>query len=161
MSHSRIFQIAEEPVSVEDYIEEHDFYENWFVGAIADYVSSDCTRDDDLKSLRFLLERNKAASFNESNNSFTIIPGGKESYFAQAYDNFATEREKTLNVGLTEFASSGDFAESVRLMGAAFNEEFSYYVVPFEDEIITLDEFIRYAEIGKHYYIGGTLDYHY
>ena len=165
MSHSRIFQINSTPVREEDYIKEDDFCEHWFIASIADYVSSDCNREDDVRNLRDRLTNLKAARFGIDEHyahiSFVVLPGGKESYFAGAYEAFVTAREKTLDMGLTDFATGAAFAEPVRLMGDSFDSEFGYYVSVGEDEIITLDEFIRDAEIGTRYYIGGTLDYHY
>jgi hypothetical protein len=47
-----------------------------------------------------------------------------------------------------------------------FCDRFSFYVVSAEEssdefDMTPLDEFIRTAEIGKKYYVGATLDYHY
>ena len=135
MSHSRIYQIADKPVDTDNYICESDFFEHWFVGSIADYVSDDCNRTVDINSLKSLLKHRKAADFDEQNGSFVILPGGKEAYFAQNYDAFISHRDRILNVSLTEFASCGEFAEAVRLMGYAFNDEYGYYTRVNEDEL--------------------------
>jgi len=165
MSHNRIFQIRSNPINKEDYIEESDFYGHWFIGSVADYVSSDCNREDDVRNLRDLLVNLRAARFGIDKSyahiSFVLMPNGKEAYFTKAYEDFVAARQKTMAMGLAEFASGSAFAKSVRIMNSSYNSEFEYYVSADEGEIITLDDFIRKAEIGKWYYIGGTLDYHY
>jgi hypothetical protein len=89
------------------------------------------------------------------------LPGGKESYFSKAYSAFAAECKKISEINLNDFASGDKPAASIRLLGYACNNEFGCYVINGEDELITCDEFIRFAKIGAKYYIGGTLDYHY
>ena len=159
--HSRIFQVATVPVDKEDYISESDFCEHWFVESIADYVSSGNNRTEDIKHLRDWLEPNKVAAFDEKGGSFTVLPGGKEAYFAQAYKAFVAARAKTHAMGLPEFSSASAFAGEMWRMSNAFCDKFSYYVSSDEFETIPLDEFIRAAEPGTRYFIGGTLDYHF
>jgi hypothetical protein len=161
MSHYRIFQIKESPILMEGYIKEQDFSEHWFVGSVADSVSDECDRSEDILSLMSLLEKKNVAEFDGKGDPFRILPSGKEAYFAKAYECFVEARRSMLGAGLAEFASSSDFAEAMRLMCCSFDEEHGYYVSPNTDEIFTFDQFIRYSEIGKRYYIGGTLDYHY
>jgi len=161
MSHSRIFQINPEPLAPEKHITEDDFYDHWFLDSVADYLSDDVNRIDDCKWLRKRLEI--VAHF-DTDDTFAILPGGKEAYFTKAYKEFVAARERTMTLGLAEFSSGQGFSEPVRVMSDAFNEEFGFYVAqgdPDEFEVETLDEFIRFAEIGCRYYIGGILDYHY
>ena len=47
--HSRIFQVSEKPIDKADYIGESDYWDHWFTNSVADYVSEDCYRDEDLK----------------------------------------------------------------------------------------------------------------
>ena len=161
MSHSRIFQITLEPVAPEKFIAEDDFHDHWFLDSVADYVSEDVIRFDDTNWLRRQLE--KVAQFDTA-DTFAILRGGKEVYFAKAYKEFVAARQETMTLGLAEFASGEGFSEPMRIMKDAFNEEFGFYAALGDSddfEIVTLDEFIRSAEIGRRYYIGGILDYHY
>ena len=161
MSHSRIFQITEEPVAPEKFITEIDFCEHLFLDSVADYVSEDVVRFDDTNWLRRQLQN--VVSFDTA-DTFSVLPGGKEVYFAKAYKEFVAARQKTMALGLVEFASGHGFSEPMRIMNDAFNEEFGFYVALGDSdhlEIVTLDVFIRFAEIGRRYYIGGILNYHY
>jgi hypothetical protein len=160
-SYSRIFQITEEPVAPEEFITEDSFCDHWFLASVAEYVSDDISRPDDCKWLRRQLEN--VAHFDTA-DTFTILPGGKETYFAKAYDEFIAARHKTMTLGLAEFSSGHDFSEPLSVMRDAYNEEFGFYAAlgdSDEFEIVTMDEFIRDAEIGRRCYIGGIIDYHY
>ena len=159
--HSRIFQITTNPVQDEDYISEYGFFEHWFVGAIADYVNAHNDQAEDIKYLRSWLEANKVAAFDESGDSFTVLPGGREAYFTRAYDTFVAARAKTFSMSLSDFASAGEFGGAMWQMSNSFNDKFAYYVSSDEFDTISFDEFIRSSETEKRYYIGGTLDYHF
>ena len=155
--HSRIYQISTEPVKLEDYLCESDFSEHWFIGSIADYVDRDVDRDADIKNLR---EHLVNVALFDTVDSFVILPSGKETYFADAYAAFTAARDKTISMGLSEFASVG-FSAPVYSMKNAFCDKFALYVSSDEFNTIPFDEFIRCADSGCRYYIGGTLDYHY
>jgi hypothetical protein len=156
--HSRIYQITTAPVKKEDYISEHDFFDHWFTDSIADYVSGDVDRAADIKWLRDGLADIAAFS---TFDSFVIVPRGREAYFTRAYESFVAAREKTIELGLAEFASNGEFGGLMYQMRNAFCDKYAFYVSSDEFDTIPLDEFIRKAEIGRRYYVGGTLDYHF
>jgi hypothetical protein len=154
--HSRIFQISESPVKKEDFLDESDFTEHWFTNEIADYVSDEVDRLEDISLLRNRL--NDIVTFDA--DTFSLLPNGKKKYFSAAYQTFTEARDKTLGLDLSEFASGKILSELIRKMMDSYCEQFSFYV-SLEDEIITLDEFIRGAENGQTYHIGTTLDYHF
>ena len=159
--HSRIFQITTKPVSEEDYITTGDFDELWFTNSVADYVSDDNDRAEDIEQLRSSLEDRKVAIFD--NDSFVIQPGGKEIYFLAAYEAFIKARDQTLEMGLKEFAADDDmfgFSMSLWAMNNAYCSKFEFYVSSDEFGTIPIDDFIRRAEAGVQYYIGATIDYH-
>jgi hypothetical protein len=155
--HSRIYQIATDPVKKEDYISEHDFFDHWFTDSIADYVSGEVNRAADIKWFR---DRLAGIAAFDTLDSFVIVPGGREAYFTRAYESFVAAREKTVKLGLAEFASNGEFDGLMHQMRNAFCGKYEFYVSSDEFDTIPLDDFIRKAEIGRRYYIGGTLDYH-
>lgn len=66
-----------------------------------------------------------------------------------------------MSMGLPEFSSGGELEGLMYRMKTAYCEKFDFYVSSDEFDTIPLDEFIRYAEIGRRYYIGGTIDYHF
>lgn len=162
--HSRIFQITTNPVPKENYITTSDFEDHWFTDSIADYVSDDNDRAEDIKWLRSFLEHKKTVAFDESDSSFEILSHGREAYFAHAYADFTAARGETMGLGLPEFASCGevtDFSMLLWRMNNAFCSKYDFYVTLDEVGTIPLDKFIRQAETGTRYYIGGVLDYHF
>jgi len=80
MSHSRIFQITPKPVVPGKRITEEDFHDHWFLNSVADYVNDDVNRLDDCKWLSKRLEN--VAIF-DAPDSFAVLSGGKEAYFAK------------------------------------------------------------------------------
>jgi hypothetical protein len=160
MAHERIYQITTKPLSSDEYITEFDFIEHWFIGTIADYVTSrDVDRNEKIQNLRNSLEEKQVVVF-ESDDSFILLPGGKEKYFQNEFKKFTEAAKKAANITLEEFAGSSYAAEIVRHISTSFCEKFGNYVSSNEFDTIPFDRFIREAEIGTRYYINGVIDYH-
>jgi len=160
MAYDQIYQITTEPLSADEYITENDFIEHWFVGAISDGVSSrDIDRDEEIRFFREWLEKKKVALFS-NDDSFFIMPGGKEKYFEDAFTRFREAATKAADMTIEEFAGGSDCTELVRIISTSFCEKFGPYVSSDEFYTMSLDKFIRESEIGKRYYINGILQYH-
>ena len=159
MSHNTIFQIATEPVSTNNHITEADFYEHWFIGSIADSVSDDIDRNEEIFNLRKWLEKEQIAVFDEY-DTFTILPDGKKKYFKNAHKKFIDAAKKAITVSIELFAEESVCAELVYQISNSYCEKFEPYVSSDEFDTIPFDKFIRNAEYGKRYYIGGVLNYH-
>ena len=164
--HSRIYQIGSTPIEKEDYINESDFYENSFVGEVADYVNDSTDRADDLDWLKSYCGDDKGITIDIENG--TIVINDKRKYFSEIFDKF-----KELLNKLSEEATLEAFARLDKsywglsstlydLDCTANGDKFGFYVYDMDDNgyITRFDEFLRYAEEGKTYYFGGTIDYH-
>jgi hypothetical protein len=152
MSRNRILQTATSPADPGDYMTEPDLHDHWLVGSVADYVSGDADREAGIEWLRARLESAGAASFGE-NGSLAVLPGGKEAYFREAHQLFAAARDKTLGLGLADFASPAS-GEPMRSMESAYCDKHGFYVSPDEFRTIPLDEFMRRAETGRRWLRG-------
>jgi len=161
MAYEQIYQITTKPLSVEEYITEHEFIDDTvFIGNISDGVSGrDIDRNEEIQNFREWLTEKEVALFNDD-DSFFIMLGGKEKYFETAYIRFLEAVKKAVNITHKEFAGGTDCAELVRQISVNFCEKFSPYISSDEFCTIPLDKFIREAEIGKRYYINGILHYH-
>lgn len=154
-----IYQITTSPIKSDEYLSENDFCEHWFVGSIADYVNDNEYRDDEIKCLRESFVKNQVAVFNED-DSFTILPEGKENYFETAFKK-CMETIKTASL-----MTLGEFVDKEKSFMLIFDiknnycNKFNDYVSSNEFDTIPLDEFIRQAVPGTQYYIGGILSYH-
>lgn len=157
--HGTIYQITTVPVEIDDYISEYDFYEHWFVGSIADYVAGDLNRGYELSCFRKSLENIGVATFTDD-ESFTILPNGKTTWFQGQHKGFIAAAKKASELRLEEFSSVGDNDMLVFEIQSSFCDEFGPYVSSEEFDTIPLDKFIRNCKPGEKYYIGGVLDYH-
>jgi hypothetical protein len=155
--HSRIFQITTKPA--EAYISESDFYEHWFTREFADYVSGDVNRQDELSVFREWLENKKAANF-LSDDMFIILPDGKEAYFRESYAGFINAAKKTATITMADFMG-GNIGTLIYGINSSYCDDYGYYVADDDKNLVPMDEFMRYAEIGRCYHIGGVLDYHF
>lgn len=154
--HSRIIQISKEKIDKDDYIEESDYWDN-FVGPIADYVSEDTDRDGDIEWFVEILK--DSIEYNKDEESFTIKD--RKKYFERSYDKFM----KILNeisdtMTLDKYMSPCDTV--IYSLKSTYDDKFGFYI---DDKgeyhgLSTLDNFMRYAEDGQKFYIGGTMDYH-
>lgn len=157
--HSRIFQLTKEPLAPEEYISEGDFYEHWFLDTIADYVSDACIREEDIEWLK---KRARGYRIASDDNGIFLEVYSKEEYFEFAYQRFYQLIKKIERCTLAEFANGIDGMFELK---DAYDDRFSFYVYSDDEDddggnLDTFDSFIRGAEIGVKYYIGGTVDYH-
>ena len=161
MAYEQIYQITTKPLSVDEFITEHDFIDDTvFIENISDGVSDkDIDRNEEIRYFREWLTEKEVALFNDD-DSFFIMPGGKEKYFETAYTKFLEAVKKATDITFKEFAGGTDCAELVRQISVNFCEKFGPYVSSDEFNTIPFDKFIREAEIGKRYYINGILHYH-
>jgi len=159
--HRTIYQIMSAPISKNEHICESDFFDHWFTKSIADYISEDVNQDALIASFRERLEKLGSCKFDEENTSFTLYAGFHESYFKHKYEKFKKQVESFEKITFQEFCHDNSRIDSLLSnLQSAFSESFEDYVSSDEFEPITMDEFLRTAEIGTPYFIGGVLDYH-
>ncbi len=155
--HSRIFQISSNPINEDDYISEADYYDTGFIGEIADYVSDETDRDDDIEWLKKSLDG--VADFN--GDCFTIKDQRK--YFEKRFSNFTKAAKDILLSTFEDFCTdANDFSLKMYRLETAYRDRFGFYV---DDNgeyagTETFDDFMRRVKNGDKFYIGATLDYH-
>ena len=82
--HSRIIELSTEPICVDERICESDYYDNGFIGAIADYVSENTDRNHDIEwFVSYLKSKNVVSKSNEE--SFTLSDNFREKYFKEKF----------------------------------------------------------------------------
>jgi hypothetical protein len=161
MAHEKIYQITPEPLPVEEFITENDFIDHPFIGSISDGVSSrNIDLENEIRYFRKWLENMQKVVVFDTDNSFCILPGGKEKYFKNAFSKFSEAVKKAVNINLEKFSGDSVCPAIIQNISNSFCEKFGSYVSSDEFDTIPFDEFIRYAEINKRYYINGILDYH-
>lgn len=157
-----IYEITTYPKKENDFLSISDFYDHWFMNSIADHLDDNIDRNIYLNLFKKWLENKKIGKFNSKNNSFVIIEQGKENYFNSKFKQFKEEIGKLNRMNFSDFSTgSNDIEKSIDTLNSLFSEEYENYVSLDDKDINTSDNFIRYAEVGKNYYIGGILKYHF
>ena len=156
--HSRIYQISKNPIDKCDYIEESHYYDHWFIGSVADYVSEYTDRNDDIQWLKDCYEK-RGISFGIDNNGEYFVIEDKTQYFAPKFEVFQKTLSELLTLTFDDFVS-GKSGYPLYSLKNAFNEKFGFYVDGEDINMESFDSFVRYADIDVKYYIGATIDYH-
>ena len=151
--HSRIFQMDIEPINKEDHIDESTFYEDTFIGSIADYVDEDTNRDEDIQWLVDCYEK-YGMEYNKEEGYVVFKEDFKENYFRERFKLF---KEAVDELTFEDFAY--DMRANLYKVRSLMEDRFSFYVY-FIDYWMTFDRFVRQLEKGKKYYLGATINYH-
>ena len=151
--HSRIFQVSLDPIEKANYITESDYYDHWFTNSIADYVSDDCDREEDIKWLKDCVD---GISFGSDNNGEYFIVESKETYFEKKFIAFKEALDKISKCTLSDF-SQGIF--ELYQLNISYEDKYGFYIDA-DGELMTFDTFIRDCVESEKYYLGGTCDYH-
>lgn len=159
-----IYQISQNRIPQTDWITKQDFYMSAFLGEVADKVN-DLTRQERLEAISHLNEwlMKQKLGYIEKNIltlKFDIL---SNSYYRKRYQDF-----KKAVVALHDNTSLQCYLEdldAVRNMILEVENHLiqgqSDYVCWDSDNPIPLDEFLRTAEVGKPYYIGGVCSFKY
>ena len=165
-----IFQIEERPISADAIITGDDVMETYLRHNVIDRIyDSDDDLDETHTALKdILLGDNgkfaKQVSIKAGENggifSFILSEGFRVVYFAKAYKAFVAEVSALPKKITLEAFLGGQIVGIVDDLQELVDDKFGDYVVSCEcREIVTFDEFIRYADPDKTYYVGGTVYY--
>lgn len=173
--HKYIFQLSTSPIPLNEFITIEDMldYSPAFIGDVADSV--DYIPAKEHSSAHSALYR-ELAHANCKNpfavNLYKLTPntpevltmrdGVREGYFAARFDMFQKVLERLSGVDADAFSNDESRAVEYLMcqLRSAFNERFGTYVYV-DEELLTLDEFIRTCELNIPYYFGNVLDYHF
>ena len=155
--HSRIFQVSENPVTNDNFIDEERYDEN-FINSIADYVDLiEYKSDGYYNDLKYLLNSTEGISVDIKQGVIKVT--SKEQYFLRKYERFKELALKLSEITLEEFASHKQWFNMFEL-SEAYNNAHSFYMDD-GNEAMTIDDWVRYAELNKAYYVGNIFDYHF
>ena len=153
--HGRIYEIREDKLPQEEWVNEGDFWDDNFIGSVADYVVTRTgnERHTDIERLRTLTKDVFEITQDGNDYALRLAENGKHEYFGERLEKLkSTFAHMTLD----------DFCDSYKVyhISTLINDTFANYVYG-SDGWETLDDFIRQMRENEVYYIGGTLDYHY
>ena len=161
--HSRIFQISKNPIDEDDYIDADHYCgcdDEWFLASVADYVSDVDDRDAELDEW---LSRFNGRGLEYDSEKETLSVIDRERFFAGKYAKFREMLQTLAGATLADFSGEGNYiGMDVYRLSASYEDKFAIYVDNTEDGtgLNTFDEFVRHAEKGIPYYLGGVVDYH-
>lgn len=159
--HSRIFQMTEAVKDKKDYIKPSDYYDHWFTSSVADYVSEAGEREEEIQDW---LSDIKGCRIEREGKRFVFLVEDKKAFFKQKYEGFVFRLNKLTEYSFEDFCEGNAGMSSMMWhLNNCYSGGFELYI---EDSgewegVQTLEKFIRRAEEGKRYYIGGVVDYHY
>lgn len=144
--HSRIIQLSHQPITEDEYITEELFYD-WFVGTIADYVSSTADREGDIDWFTSYLSYFGA----ERKDDTVYFPDNfKENYFKERLEKL---KDRVSKITLEDFYDSAVTYGLVKLI----NDKYGFYV--YLDYLMPLDDFVRKLKGNETFYFGNIIDY--
>lgn len=157
--HSRIIELSKDPILKHERMCESSV-PDWFYHSIADYTDADTDRDHDIKW--FLDAVARVVDVAEDGKSFTFKPKAKQKYFERQYHAFLDKACELTGISLDAFVGEAkyDIGMAMYKLNEHYQDKFSLYVY-FNDELKSLDEWIRETDLSGSFYFGGTLDYHY
>ena len=157
--HSRIIELGNAPILPDDRMGEGSV-PDWFYHSIADYTDADTDRDHDIKW--FLDAVARVVDVAEDGKSFTFKPKAKQKYFERQYHAFLDKACELTGISLDAFVGEAkyDIGMAMYKLNEAYQDKFSFYIY-YQDELKTLDEWIRETDLSESFYFGGTLDYHF
>lgn len=153
--HSRIFQISEEPIKQDDYMEEDKFYVNQL-----DFMDYCVTVDDPIPSYEWFAREANGIEIDTAAKTLTVI--SKEDYFRHKYEAFMKAIQKTKDWTLEDFIGFGSFAAMFDIRDN-YDDKFGFYAYSDYDGLQTMDSFMRSGSVkdGDVFHLGGVVDYHF
>lgn len=152
--HSRIIELSKDPILKHERMCESSV-PDWFYHSIADYTDADTDRDHDIKW--FLDAVARVVDVAEDGKSFTFKPKAKQKYFERQYHAFLDKACELTGISLDAFVGEAkyDIGMAMYKLNEHYQDKFSLYVY-FNDELKSLDEWIRETDLSGSFYFGGT-----
>lgn len=154
--HSRIIQVSRKPIQEKDYFTEERYYDHWFTYQIADYVSGDVNREEDIKWLKgtsagIVVDRDEHGHY--------LMICDKKKHFKDKFTEFERVISELKGISLDEFINSIEY--KTFMLRNSYEDRYGFYIDEDDDSLSSLDSFVRNGEINVKYYIGGVVDYHF
>ena len=161
--HSKIIQMERNPITKADCICASDV-EDGFVGRIADYVVP-----QEKKYIPQIIHNVFGVGdiFELNEGDMTVVVKDKKKYFEMKFEIFKHRLKKIYeNVSLDTFSNppgkDSDLEYDLYACNAAYDDKYSVYIFDNEyGDLVTMDEWMRWANDNDKFYIGGILDYHF
>lgn len=162
--HSRVFQISKSPILKVNHISS-DSLPEWFFYDLADSVSETDEPEEDIK---WLLECNRGVFFpGVDPSSLVLLHGAKRLYFKDRFQRFKENVALLSTLSFEAFIGNENWPQErtadylMYLLQTSYEDRCGFFFYTEDDELLSIDKWMRQAEEGKTYYLGGILDYHF
>lgn len=164
--YSTIYQLATSPICPELYLSIHCYDDDFFSACVdgADYFEDDEDREGSIRWLLGLLAANndRLERFTDEcgREGFILRDGFHRMYLADKFAKFQRQLESLASTATLEAFCKGYLLTAVERLKYAFGDPYGIYVLIDGAGAMTLDDFVRCANIDTPYYFGGTVKYH-
>lgn len=153
--HNRIIQVSKKPICESDYITEDKYYDHWFTYQIADYVSGDVDREEDIEWFK---SASAGIVVDKDEHGHYFMISDKEKYFKGQFNEFNRILSELNGITINDFINNIDYKAFI--LRNSYEDKYGFYIDEDDDNMSSLDSFVRHGEINVKYYIGGIVDYH-
>lgn len=164
MYYYNIYQISQDRIPQEDWITEQNFYMSAFLGEVADKIT-DVTRKERLEAISRLNEWLEEQGLGSIEKNVLMLNADmlNTPYYRERYQNFQTAVTALHdNVSFQRYLEDLDGIRNMIFeIENHLIQQQDHYVCWDSDNPMPLDEFLRTAEVGKPYYIGGVCSFKY
>lgn len=159
--HYYIYELLESPQLADEWATPYDINEHPDAFPIADSVDDVDDREAVIARFGAWLEENRLGTL--SGEMFTIDAMAADRYFEGRFAAFQKAISALQELNEIQFIHDHDWVQAlIDKLGEAFTHKYGDYVLWGSDMTpMPLEEFLRKAQSGTHYYIGAVLDYSY
>lgn len=163
MSHSKIFQISDKPITPEDYCKPDDFYDN--SDDFADYIGDEITDEEERKEcIDYLADTIKDVFTHEGDGVFTYK--GEEALRKFKQEWLAEIQTQTARLTADNMQKEQNlYRLSVATERTHLDSHYRIKIEEWNGCAAPIAELFEWAENclkeGDHFYVGAVIDYHY
>lgn len=163
--HSRIFQFETSVVAAQEHIFAESLVD-MMIPEHADSIDTTINRADDIDWLVNSLKHYSPSGVHYHNDEIgeyiVFEERFLEAYFSNRYAKFMEKLSRIADTCSLKAFRTGVLSWKLYDLRQSFEETTGFWIAVDQGcELHTLDTFLRSVEVGKKYFIGATLDYHF
>lgn len=159
--HCYIYELSSKPISEDERYSSTDL-PDWFHGSISD-GTCDINAEERVSAIESLLET-LAGNCTYEDGKLQFTDNVKDRYFRGSFAEFKEAAALLSVASYGEFSGqekSAEFAKAMVAIRFAYEDKFDHYIyLRDNDELISLDAWVRDLDPKDSFYIGGIIDYH-
>lgn len=160
--HSSVIEVSRTPVPISERASTGHL-PDWFYEQVCDYAENpdQGQRQGFIEQLSGQLD----SSCVLDGDKLTISPHIKETYFRKAYCSFKAAAETLAQTDYKLFSgirTEPSLSQNLDKLNSSYEDKLGVYIYRSESgELVSLDRWLRTADLSQPFYIGGIINYHY